>query len=908
MIFYLEQEVQGAAGKIKKNVFLGGNFDVGNQKLNVNAIALITDKEIRKLISSSFDFKICKTNSFSVPIITVEDYVVKALPHANATKLYQYYITVCKKGFGLDISLDQALEEYNMPVFKQYVDKCKEIARPKLEKILGENVNFFIECLLGFYRYSKYFSLSEFDSPAISQIDNDFIAETQEYISSFKKQIVIGDNKTLKQNTYNSEFFIELPSWYSLTNDELDDVSKLIPNLNEEVCHPYVENIAYTPSYKNAKITSLNLIEGNAKNNGHIVFQYDERYYDSLISWCKNNMLEYYKDTLKSINDITDSAVIDPYSQEYLVELSKSLYSLHWSHNKNVPCSVSIDDNDAEDSSINSTSKYVFYGDAGEQNSFMNALVLLEEFLKMASVECGYKVYLQAVLQLSRWGLDKPTAITFENYDKMFLLGTNTIVDKEIPLDRCELKQREGCDFYLDKLIYLDKEITDKDLLSSEFIKEFGNKFEAPVGIVLSADYVDKTSKKEITNSVYYSFIDFVRKIVQDSNFANNIYGFTYDNGLFRIQDDLKLNHFVTVEELLLKIKNNNSVYNPFYRSQDLVNVYMSVNSKLDSEIPDSILKILNDKIGSLSLSTDFEMIKFNSKEELFEKKKSYQILCSAQNAISISVLRAVLPIFAEANARILHEFGDNVKLSCSEPKFLEKVLKIYKEIMDVSFISEVNFYESITHVDDYKKSEESSKIDEDTSVKEQISNATGNDNSETMKNMDLFHGSSEKNNDRFERTEHGAAGGSKNQEQSDNIGSGKMDQAVNIRSGKIEQADNAFSDDILNSLLFKKPGKGVKILIKFVRFDETKYIGVLLRCVNKDNFTEFIFSSVEDFNQLYPGYLNKIKTSEKFVSLVNVFLNQQTKINQKINGKLYFMNANSYNTFSKGILALLKK
>lgn len=898
MIFYLSSEVKGSTGIIKKNVFLGGDFTIGNQKLNVNAIALVTDKDIRNLVSSVCDFKICKTNSFDVPIVTMEDYAIKAVPHADSTKLYNSLIGLCKKGFGLETSLDQALKDGNMEVFKQYIDKCKNLAHTQLESILKDRVDFFVECLLGFYRYSNFYSLAEFDSPAINQIDNDFIVETQEYINSFKKQITIGDNVTLRQSTYNSEFFIKIPTWYTLTSEELDDVSSLIPNLAKEVCQPYTESIAYTPSYKEAKNTPLNLIEGNAKNNGHHVFDYDERYYNSLISWCKNNMFQYYRDSVKSVDSIKDSAVIDPYSQEYLVELCKSLYSLHWAHNKNVPCSVSVDQNEDDESSSSSVSKYIFYGDAGEQSSFMNALILLEEFLKIASVECGYKVYPQAVLQLSRWGLDKPTALSFDNYSKIFLLGTNTVKDKEIPLDQCEIKQHGNCDYYLDRLIYLDKEITDKDLLTSgigdsdESVKWLSTGFKTPIGIVLSADYIDKVSKKEIKNSVYYSFIDFVRRMVKDSDFAKNVYGLHLDGDSFVVDSvGVDLAEPTTVGELLISVNNNNSVYNPFYRSEDLVNVYISVNAKMEGEIPDSILKIMYDKIGSPSLSTDFEMIKFNSKEELIEKKKSFQILGSVQNAISVSVLREVLPVFAEANYRLLSEGAvDAGSIN------LEKVLQIYKTVMDSTFISEVKFYRSTQHVDDYR-SDVNADLTKENAVGRGADlakeNAVGQgvadqEHAGAVDKMNLFSGGNDSSKD--------SSNDGSNNSSSDNS---------NTEDTVISQEQNQLS---MEDLMFKKPGKGLKLTIKFVQFEEKKYIGVLFRCVAADNFTEFIFASIEDFDKMYPGYVNKIRTSEKFTSLVKVFLNQQTRLDQKINGKLFFLNKNAYDIFMKGIVSKLEQ
>lgn len=241
--------------------------------------------------------------------------------------------------------------------------------------------------------------------------------------------------------------------------------------------------IAYTPDYKQVKYTPIKLIEGQSSNNGNLIYEYNERYYKSLLAQIKENIKTYYEDAGNNIQildqngDVKDTAIIDPFSQDYLLELCKRLYSLHWSHNRAVPCSIAID-NVSEDSDITSAeSKYEFYLDERQGSGYINALVLLENFLKSVSTKCGYKVYVDAVLQLSRWGLDKPTALVFDNYDKVFVLGTNEVRSKAIDLSTCVIAKHDGCDNYVAEYIVLDKEITDKSVeslpaLAKNFTKE----------------------------------------------------------------------------------------------------------------------------------------------------------------------------------------------------------------------------------------------------------------------------------------------------------------------------------------------------------------------------------------------------------------------------------------------------
>ena len=431
MIFYITYDLKTSEGTKQKNLLLGGSFQIGGQQLNVHAFSLVQNTEIRNLVHEACDFKIGKIKEFTTPVITLEQNVIKYLEMVNMTQFYTKLISI----YNNEGKLDSVLAKGNMEGFKTIVNSVKtQLANAALAKALGDEFNFFIDTLFAFYRYTHYYTLKDFDNLANNLIDIDCFADTQDFINSFKKVIIIGDNKTLKQNAYNDEFFINIPSYYSLSNDELDDVGTLIPDLINEVCKPYTERIAYTPDYKDVKYTPIKLIEGQSSNNGNLIYTYNERYFKSLLAQVKENIKTYYEDASNNVQildqdgDVKDNAIIDPFSQDYLLELCKRLYSLHWSHNRAVPCSIAIDDTNSEDSDTTlAESKYEFYLDERQGHGYINALILLENFLKSVSTKCGYKVYVEAVLQLSRWGLDKPTALVFDNYDKVFILGTNEV-------------------------------------------------------------------------------------------------------------------------------------------------------------------------------------------------------------------------------------------------------------------------------------------------------------------------------------------------------------------------------------------------------------------------------------------------------------------------------------------------
>ena len=696
MIFYINHDLKTPEGTKQKNLLLGGKFTIGGQPLSVHSFSLVQNTDVRDLVHNVCNFKIGKMQEFAVPVITVDDTTVSYLSMQNVTGLYKQLIGILKEGF----KLNDILAKHEMDKFKEVVSVIKtQLKGNAIATKLGDSFEFFIDTILGFYKYTHYTTLSSFDTLANSLIDVDCFAETQDYINSFKKVIVIGDNKTLKQNAYNDEFFINIPSYYTLSSDDLDDMSTLVPNLVDEVCKPYTETIAYTPNYKQVRSTPIKLIEGQSSNNGKLIFQYNERYYKSLLAQVQENIKSYYEDAgsnaqiLDQNGNVKDNAIIDPFSQEYLLELCKSLYSLHWSHNKAVPCSIATDEDASEDSEITSvSSKYEFYLDENQGNQYINALVLLENYLKSVSTKCGYKVYVDAVLQLSRWGLDKPTALVFDNYDKVFVLGTNEVRSKAVDLSTCTIAKHNGCDRYVAELITLDKEISDKKLADiPALVQNFSKRIVVPVGVGIATDYIPASlaqsqsfSKDDvIVNYEYYSFIDFIKRVENDSDFVTNTDGVEMDARGITLA---KITKMESISEILERLHNSSALesYNPFYRSEELTGIYMDIGAKMDSELPSSILTILNNKFASTSLAMDFKSIKFSSKEELISKKQSYQIVGSLQNAIDVSILREVLPIFFKVNKEAVNNGFENIA-------------NIYKEVMDEEFSSEIAFYKSVS-------------------------------------------------------------------------------------------------------------------------------------------------------------------------------------------------------------------
>lgn len=672
MQFFITRDFKG--GTVRKNVLLGSTIPLAGKELKVNSVAILKEEKVRSLVADTLNYKICKVPEWEVPIVTIEDEDLE--DDANDVTSVGNQLISFVNGDG---SLTEELKVGEYTKFDEKVDWCKKLIRKKFGGLLGENCDFLVDSIFAFYLFVNFKKLETLDGIPLTAIDSDFFQETKAYLDSLKKVVIVGENKTLFQKAYNDEFFVRLPSWYDLTNDSIDNAGDLVPNLLTEVAKPYLEKKAYTPQWREVPNLAEKLVVGQSKNNGKGVTPYNERYYNSLVGWVKQNIENYYGDS-------GDGEVIDPYSQEYLLELLYRLYSLHWSHNINVPCSIEIAQLDEEVQEVQVDSKFTFY--AGGDS--INAIFVLRDFIKSAVTEVGWIAYIDAVIQVSRWGLDKPTYIVLDGYDSVFDLGTNRIRRKDADLSKCEIKKRNGAESWVKYIIYCDKEIVEElpeySLAHKKQNAVGERKLTLPVGLTLATDYVEKGKDEVVyTKLQHYSMLDFV-KLVSDVTFVRKIAGIEVVGD--RILVTKKESKNVTIDYLLEELKEDNiGSYNPFYRSRELEDLMIKMDFKLENELPDSILTILNEKMGSPTLSSDLLTIDFTTKEELLKKKSSFVIVGSIRNAIATQVFKEIFPVFAAVEKNWENGYAD-------DSEYLESVFTAYKKaVKEVEFSTEVEFY-----------------------------------------------------------------------------------------------------------------------------------------------------------------------------------------------------------------------
>lgn len=124
--------------------------------------------------------------------------------------------------------------------------------------------------------------------------------------------------------------------------------------------------------------------------------------------------------------------VLDELSQLELENLATFFYARHWSQNINIP--VIVDNDEDEDTADDVNSKYSFRMTKDEKAIFssavslnvsdlgvhrQNALLQLTKYLRAASLTVGYRAYIDAIIQLARWGERKPTLLIVDSLDSL---------------------------------------------------------------------------------------------------------------------------------------------------------------------------------------------------------------------------------------------------------------------------------------------------------------------------------------------------------------------------------------------------------------------------------------------------------------------------------------------------------
>lgn len=457
--------------------------------------------------------------------------------------------------------------------------------------------------------------------------DKDFRELTIESVNTINARfsnalaaINVADNSTVFQETCTSKLFIEIPSRTEL--DMAQDIHDLMP-VFDELCKPYSVVAATKPGYASAFAGNqgmLHDIEGDRSNNTFKIFDNEREYYDALCQWVKYNMKEQY--------GTADGDVIDMLSEKYLAELITTLYMLHWRHSDNVP--DEIDDSASDD--LDCESRYLFFG----KENTVNGVIVLLEFLKEVSAEIGYKAYVDAVIQIARWGARKPTAIVFDGVAREFNLGLGMVKPKMGDLSQYSVIQSNGKNSRLAGLIVEAKQVRDNAAGFSSGI---------PVG-VLTETKMKNSDGASVVLSECYHFVDFITLM---KNGQLSLDGVSYDKGAWSVSlaDDYCV---VTVSDLIASFENmkDSLLKSPFYRSPELIELYSKVSRNTAKALP-NLFTIVNGRLADPSLVQNTEKARFTSYNDILNIIADQSNMLNSTTAVlEYCVIGRLLPLYQE--------------------------------------------------------------------------------------------------------------------------------------------------------------------------------------------------------------------------------------------------------------------
>lgn len=492
-----------------------------------------------------------------------------------------------------------------------------------------------------------------------------FLEETSNLMNSlnFKNvcpfsQITLDENKTLYQQTCEDELFIKLPDLQIMKSDDYN-IQQYLPtakvlsdpygaNTLEDMSQ-YKDPTSGFPSFK------YHLVEGDVANNTTEIKENEKKFYTALIEWIQFNLRQTYgQDT----NVDLSNSNLDIYTIDFLEHLAKRLYQLYWNQNLNIPEDSFLDDDSDDDSDSNGTeSNYVFRPSAEEKSlisqgfsdvsaantKHINALEVLASYLKTASLQIGYRAYVEAIIQLARWGERKGTHIELTDYPIVFELATNKTKDNLGSIDDYEVALNNGFEYTASFCI------ADDNALKGNGV--YANGTDLPIGLILEKTLVHKKdSSKVIKSSIYISLIDFIVNQLSDNpisvaniNVKDTI---TVQGDIDSLQDVLSYDMLLSQYE----IEKDTLLQEPFYVSPTLQAAIFSIKSASVNSIKLNHFSVHNLLVNTPDLVNRIEEQSFTTNDE-FNLKRRSRVIYAAAEAISLNVGKKLLPIYQYVDA-----------------------------------------------------------------------------------------------------------------------------------------------------------------------------------------------------------------------------------------------------------------
>lgn len=633
MLFYVQRDVLMPNGTTQPVKILIGAKITGSTTI-LEATELMKDASQLELISSECVPKIAAFSKDSLLYVTADEIYDNSVAVDVVVKAVEQVLNSAE---GATLKPAQS---------SMLINKLVNMTQGAIDE---QTATCIVWYALKFVEYEKNKALTGPINVGPSYYDPRFIAQTQMIVNEINSalawpysELAPQDNETNLQNTCTDKLFIELPSRNQFMQEDFK-MSNVLPTITS-LCDPYkglqLEDITEYKNDIHVPQSMYPMFEGVTKNNTFKLYDNEQLYYKSLIEWVQFNMKN---SALGDVDLSVTNPNIDKLSQSYLEELAKLLYTRHWYHNINIPIYNPLESSDDDmmdlvsDSSGDSvTSDYKFRATASEKDAIragikeftmssstrVNALEQLVEFLTEASLSAGYIAYIQAIIQLARWGERKPTCIIIEGYSLVFSLGDNKIKPYMGDISDYTLVEVDGCPVNATAALYNDITIKCKQFMQDNNYS--GNTITAPVGLTVTKRLQNSTNQgpREMVTVLNYSIIDIVKSYV-DGN-PIKIAGINYENDKFIASDAILMDDSNTFFSMQQSIKEEDNLEMPFKVSQDLEDLLLELDIQSGKIL--THFDILNTCARYEDIDSLAEAMKFSNKEDFIAKRNSKAI------------------------------------------------------------------------------------------------------------------------------------------------------------------------------------------------------------------------------------------------------------------------------------------
>lgn len=687
MLFYVQREITMPNGTTQPVKILIGAKITGSTTI-LEATELMKDASQLELISSE-----------CVPRIAA--FSKESLLYVTADEIYDNSVAVDVVVKAVEQVLNSAPGAKLSPA--QSSTLIKKLVAMTNGAIDEETATCIVWYALKFVEYERDKMLTGPINVGPSYYDPRFITQTQMIVNEINSalawpysELSPQDNETNTQSECTDKLFIELPNRNQFMQDDFK-MSNVLPVITT-LCDPYkglqLEDITEYKNDTHVPQSMYPLFEGVTKNNTFKLYDNEQLYYKALIEWIQFNMKN---SALGDVDLSVTNPNIDKISQSYLEELAKLLYTRHWYHNINIPIYNPLESSDddmmdlvSESSGDSVLSDYKFRATASEKDAIragikeftmssstrVNALEQLIEFLSEASLSAGYIAYVQAIIQLARWGERKPTCIVIEGYSLVFSLGDNKIKPYMGDIADYTLVEVDGCPVNATAALYNDITLKCKQFMQDNNYS--GNTITAPVGLTVTKCLKNSTNQgpREMVTVLNYSIIDIVNSYVEGDPIK--IAGIKYENGKFSTNDAILLDEGNTYFTMQQSIREEDNLEMPFKVSQDLEDLLLELD--IHSAKILTHFDILNTCARYEDIDSLAEAMKFSSKEDFNEKRNS-KVIRQPLMAFIIRYGIKLLEVYFKVSLK-LNELKEERTINFGD------VLNVYKDVLANTQIS----------------------------------------------------------------------------------------------------------------------------------------------------------------------------------------------------------------------------